>query len=89
MVEQFGMSVVPMFERQATAATYERLSGAPLDDLAWYELFAGVRFGVILVRMSHRSIAFGQMEPPDDPDEHVMFVPLLERLIAEVKETTS
>ena len=64
-------------------------SGTALDDLAWYELFAGVRFGVILVRMSHRSIAFGQMEPPDDPDEHVMFVPLLERLIAEVKESTS
>jgi aminoglycoside phosphotransferase (APT) family kinase protein len=73
-----------MFERAEAVATYEQLSGAVLDPLAWYEAFAGFRFGVILTRMSLRSVAFGQQPEPDDPDELVMFAPLLHRLLEEI-----
>jgi len=85
MAEQYGLPPVPdMFGRAESVATYERLSGDVLDDLAWYEALAGLRFGVILTRMSLRSAAFGVQELPDNPDDMIMFVPLLERLLAEL-----
>jgi aminoglycoside phosphotransferase (APT) family kinase protein len=65
-------------------ATYEELSGRALDRLAWYEAFAGLRFGIILLRMSQRSIAFGVQSPPDDPDQLIMFPTLLDRLLQEI-----
>lgn len=79
---QYGLGPVPaMFGRADTVSTYERLSGDALDDLAWYEALAGLRFGIILTRMSLRSIAHGRQERPADADELVMFAPLLERLL--------
>lgn len=82
VAEQRGLPPVPaMFGQAETAATYQRLSGDVLDDLAWYEALAGLRFGIILARMSQRSIAFGLREPPADPNDLIMFAPLLERLL--------
>lgn len=82
MAEQWGLPPVPaMFGRAETAATYERLGGETLDDLAWYEALAGLRFGIILARMSLRSIAHGMQSRPADPDDLMLFAPLLERLI--------
>jgi aminoglycoside phosphotransferase (APT) family kinase protein len=86
MAEQYGLPPVPdTFDRNEAVATYERLSGDVLDDLAWYETLAGLRFGVILARMSLRSAAFGLQELPADPNDLVMFVPLLERLLADLE----
>jgi aminoglycoside phosphotransferase (APT) family kinase protein len=80
--ERYGLPPVPaMFDRAGTAAHYESLSGRPLDDLRWYEAFAGWRFGIILARMSLRCIAFGLQRPPDDPDDLILFAPLLRRLL--------
>jgi aminoglycoside phosphotransferase (APT) family kinase protein len=85
MGQQWTLGSVPaMFDRAETAATYERLGGEPLDDLAWYEALAGLRFGIILARMSLRSIAYGMQEQPADPNDLVMFTPLLEQLLAEL-----
>ncbi len=82
--EQFGLSVPAMFDPTETAATYERLSGDVLDDLAWYEALAGFRFGIILARMHLRGIAYGQQELPDNPDGLVMFAPLLAQLLEQL-----
>ncbi len=85
MAGLYGAPPVPeMFRRTDVTATYERVSGEHLDDLAWYEAAAGLRFGIILLRMSHRTIAFGMAEPPAEPNGHVMFTPLLESLLAEL-----
>jgi aminoglycoside phosphotransferase (APT) family kinase protein len=86
MAELAGIPPLPaMFDRDETAATYARLSGGELDDLAWYEALSGLRFGIILARMSLRSVAFGlQAQVPDDPDDLIMFAPLLERLLDEL-----
>jgi aminoglycoside phosphotransferase (APT) family kinase protein len=82
LAERYGLPPVPaMFDRAETVATYERLSGDVLDDLAWYEALAGLRFGIILARMSLRSAAFGLQELPRDPNDMIMFAPLLERLL--------
>jgi hypothetical protein len=63
---------------------YERLSRDRLDDLAWYEALSGLRFGIILVRMNLRSTAYGMQDPCDDPNDMVMFAPLLDRLLDEI-----
>jgi aminoglycoside phosphotransferase (APT) family kinase protein len=84
MAEQFGLEVPALFDRAATVATYERLSGDTLDDLAWYEALGGLRLGIILARMTLRSAAFGLQALPEDPDDLIMFKPLLERLLDDV-----
>ena len=85
MAEQHGLPPVPaMFQRDEAKASYERLSGNALDDLAWYEALSGLRFGIILVRMSLRSMEYGMQKPFDDPNDMVMFAPLLERLLDEL-----
>jgi aminoglycoside phosphotransferase (APT) family kinase protein len=85
MAEQHGLPPVPaMFERDEVGAIYERLAGKALDDLAWYEALSGLRFGIILLRMRLRSIEYGIQAPVDDPNDLVMFAPLLERLIDEL-----
>jgi aminoglycoside phosphotransferase (APT) family kinase protein len=85
MAEQHGLPPVPaMFQQDEAKACYERLSGDALDDLAWYEALSGLRFGIILVRMTLRSIEYGLREPAGDPDDMVMFAPLLERLLDEL-----
>jgi aminoglycoside phosphotransferase (APT) family kinase protein len=60
MTEQYGLPPVPaMFDSVETAATYEQLGGERLDDLTWYEAFAGCRFGIIVQRITQRGAAFG------------------------------
>jgi len=77
-----GKEVPRMFDTVETAATYERLSGLALDDLRWYEALAGLRMAIILLRMSLRSVAHGIGQEPDDPNWLIMFVPLMEQLLA-------
>lgn len=85
MAEQYGLPPVPaMFQKDDVKDRYEELTGDKIDDLSWYEALAGLRFGIILVRMSLRSVAFGMQEPARDPDDMVMFAPLLERLLADI-----
>jgi aminoglycoside phosphotransferase (APT) family kinase protein len=85
MASTYGLPpVVAMFDPEQTVATYEKLSGGTLDRLAWYEAFAGLRFGIILLRMSQRSIAFGVQPEPDDPDQLIMFPTLLDHLLQEI-----
>jgi aminoglycoside phosphotransferase (APT) family kinase protein len=73
-----------MFDRDEVRAVYERVSCRGLDNLAWYEAFSGLRFGIILVRMNLRSTAYGMQDPCDDPNDMVMFAPLLDRLLDEI-----
>jgi aminoglycoside phosphotransferase (APT) family kinase protein len=83
---QHGASVVPMFDREETRSAYEQRSGRPLDDLAWYEAMAGLRFGTILMRMYRRSVAFGMAEAPAQADDLIMFAPLLHQILSEVTD---
>jgi aminoglycoside phosphotransferase (APT) family kinase protein len=82
MGARYGVQVPAMFGHAETRAIYERLAGEKLGDLTWYEALAGYRFGIIVARMMLRSAAFGQQPAPADPDELVIFKPLLEELVA-------
>lgn len=85
MAEQYGLPPVPsMFKRDEVKALYESLSEQTIDDLAWYEALSGLRFGIILLRMHLRSVKYGMQEPCDDPNDMVMFAPLLDHLIGEL-----
>jgi aminoglycoside phosphotransferase (APT) family kinase protein len=80
--DQLNLPPVPsMFQQKDVVSSYAHLSGTDLDDLGWFEAFAGLRFGIIMARMSLRNVAFGLQELPENNDDLIMFAPLLERLI--------
>ena len=47
-------------------------------------LLGSIPFGIILTRMSLRSIAYGIQQHPQDPNDLVMFAPLLEQLLRNI-----
>ena len=49
-----------------TVAAYERLLGRPMRDLAYYEVFAGLRFAVIMARLGQLFIDFALLPPDSD-----------------------
>jgi len=82
MAAHYGLPPVPaMFDADEMVGLYHQLTGTALDDLRWYLAFAGLRFGIILTRMSLRSIHFGVSEPPVDEDGLMLFKPLLDQLL--------
>jgi aminoglycoside phosphotransferase (APT) family kinase protein len=82
LAARFEMPGLPDFMvREDIAATYEAISGRPVWDLAWFEVFAALRFAIVSVRTSTRGIAYGSMEKPDDVDDLIMFRGLLEQML--------
>ena len=83
MAVKYGMPGLPDFmNRERVAATYTELSGRPVEALEWFEVFAALRFAIVSVRTSLRGVTYGQAEMPDDPDDFIMFRPLLEQMLA-------
>jgi len=82
MAERFGMPGLPDFmTRDALAAQYESLSGHTVRDLEWFEVFAALRFAIVSVRTTARSVAYGVQERSPDPDDVIMFRHLLEQMM--------
>jgi len=83
IAERFGMPGMPDFlTRERAQRIYQEEGGRALEHLDWYEMFAALRFGVVSVRTSLRTIAYGQAEPVRDLDDLIMFKPTLEELLA-------
>jgi aminoglycoside phosphotransferase (APT) family kinase protein len=85
--EQYGFPGLPeLLRRDQAAATYERLSGHGISNLAWYEAYAALRFAIISVRTRLRSVAYGVQPAPAHPDDDdvIPFLPLFERLLEEL-----
>ncbi len=84
IAEVFQLPGLPDFSRpEDVAATYERLSGHRLRDLDWYVTYAALRHGIVMARIKHRMIGFGEEAAPADPDDYVMHRAALARLIGE------
>jgi aminoglycoside phosphotransferase (APT) family kinase protein len=65
-------------------ATYRELTGVEVGDLTWYQIHAGVIWGIVFLRTSARQIHFGEIERPEDPESVMHHRPLFERLLNEV-----
>lgn len=64
-----GVTDLPGFPSEATAVTrYEQRLGRPVHDLDWYLLWAGFRYGVVMVRMVQKMAAAGVGEGWDEHD---------------------
>jgi len=68
-------------KRGEVIGAYERISGHTVRDLEWYEVFGALRFGIVSLRTTGRGIAYGTAEQPSDPDDLIMFRPLLEKML--------
>jgi len=83
LAARFEMPALSGFmERDDVVATYESLTGHRVQALEWFEVLAALKFAIVSVRTSTRGIAYGQREPPAEPDDLIMFRELLEHMLA-------
>ena len=78
-----GLPGMPHFmRRDDVAATYESLTGYTPRDLDFYTMYAALRQGIIMSRIQHRAIHFGEAVMPDDVDDLIMHRATLEAMLA-------
>jgi aminoglycoside phosphotransferase (APT) family kinase protein len=65
------------------AAEYAAVSGSRPRDLAFYETYAALRFGVVMGRVNQRRVRFGEQELPADPDDLINHRATLAAMIGE------
>jgi aminoglycoside phosphotransferase (APT) family kinase protein len=68
------------------AATYESYTGHTPRDLEFYLVYASIRHAVVMTRVARRSILFGEMEAPADPDDLIMHRATLEQMLGGTDE---
>jgi aminoglycoside phosphotransferase (APT) family kinase protein len=79
---QLGVPGLPdMFRPVDVARTYAEASGRPPLDLKWHIAYAAMRHGVIMRRVTERSIFFGEAERPDDIDDLIIHRETLRAMI--------
>lgn len=65
-------------------ATYEQLTGEKVGDLTWFQVYAGVLWGVVFMRTGARQAHFGEIELPETPDALMHHAPLFTQILEEV-----
>ncbi|MAE95222.1 MAG: phosphotransferase family protein [Deltaproteobacteria bacterium] len=63
------------------AATYARLTGHEARDLAWYQVYAALRHGIVMTRVHERRVHFGEDEWSEDVDAVIYHRATLERML--------
>ena len=77
-----GHSGMPSFlRREEVAACYERASGCAVPDLAFYEVYAALRHGIVMARIHARRVHFGEATWPEDVDSVIPHREALERML--------
>ncbi|MBW2269310.1 MAG: phosphotransferase family protein [Deltaproteobacteria bacterium] len=70
---------IPDFMQPAdVAATYETLSGHPVRDFDFYQVYAALRHGIVMARVHERRVHFGEAEWPEDVDSVIFHRATLE-----------
>jgi len=83
LAQQLGLPGMPsFFRREDVAASYERQGGDLPRDLEFYEMYAALRHGIVMTRVTQRSIFFGEADMPEDPDDLIMHRADLEAMLA-------
>ncbi|WP_433376867.1 phosphotransferase family protein [Streptosporangium sp. CA-115845] len=67
--------------REDVCKTYHEITGYKPRDMEFYEMYAALRHGVIMARVWHRRIHFGEQPMPADPDDLVLHRAALERML--------
>jgi len=82
LVEDLGLPGMPHILRRGTVADlYESLTGYHPEDLDFYTAYAALRHGIVMFRITRRSIRFGEAEMPDDPDHAILHHAHLARML--------
>ncbi|MBO3745589.1 phosphotransferase family protein [Streptosporangiaceae bacterium NEAU-GS5] len=83
ITEAIELPGLPDFmRRDEVCATYTELTGHEPRDMDFYEMYAALRHGIIMARIWHRRIHFGEQTMPPDPNDLVLHRPTLERMLA-------
>jgi aminoglycoside phosphotransferase (APT) family kinase protein len=78
-----GATGMPDFMQAGdVVAEYERLTGSPVRDLAFYGTYAAIQWGIVFLRTGMRQVHFGEIPMPDDPDELMHHRASLEKMAA-------
>ena len=82
LTSKLEMPGMPDFMRAAdVAASYEAASGHTPRHLDFCLMYAAIRHGIVMSRVTARSIHFGEAEMPDDPDDLIMHRTVLEAML--------
>ncbi len=82
--EGIGMPRLEGFPSRAeTVARYEQLTGRRADSLHYYEIFAGFRFAVIMMRVAQMMVEYEVLPPDSDLETNNIVTQLLDRLLEE------
>ena len=79
---QLGAPGLPdMFRPADVRATYAEAAGHEPGDLTWHIAYSAMRHGVIMRRVTERSIHFGEATAPDDLDDLIIHRSTLEGML--------
>ena len=79
---QLGLPGMPHFMRlEDVTAAYESFTGYRPKDLEFYTLYAALRHAIVMSRVAQRSVLFGEMEMPSDPDDMIMHRATVEKML--------
>ena len=82
LVEDLGLPGMPHILRRDTVADlYESLTGYHPRNLDFYTAYAALRHGIVMFRITRRSIRFGEAEMPEDPDHAILHHAHLARML--------
>jgi aminoglycoside phosphotransferase (APT) family kinase protein len=79
---QLELPGMPDFMRlDDVTAAYESFTGYTPRDLEFYTVYAALRHAIVMSRVAQRSVLFGEMEMPDDPDDMIMHRTTVEQML--------
>ncbi len=79
----FELPGIPdLLRRSEVEAAYAELTGHQPVAMEWFTVYAALRHAIVMHRIKHRMIHFGQDTAPEDPDDYVMHQVALRQLMA-------
>jgi aminoglycoside phosphotransferase (APT) family kinase protein len=82
LTEDYEMPGMPhILRRQTVADLYAAASGHTPENLDFYTTYAALRHGIVMFRITRRSIRFGEAVMPENPDEAILHHAHLKRLL--------
>lgn len=87
IAELLDLPGMPDFLRaEDITATYTEITGEPVGDLTWFEVYASTQWACVFLRTGARQARFGEIEQPDEPDDlfhhRALFAAMLEKVRA-------